>query len=119
MAASPSLRKIYAWQTKVSKEGAEKALGAAAAKGQLSLDLGDYAETRLAAAEQEVAAQQAKKQQEAAQQNFVNQKCPVSDAVIDPAYFVEHEGKRIAFCCGKCKAKFEKDPKAYLAKLPK
>ncbi len=118
LAAAPNLRKLYVWQTKVTKAGAEKVL-AAVAEGRLALDLGDYAEARLAAAQQEVAEQQARKQQEAAQQNFVNQKCPVSDAVIDPAYFVEHEGKRIAFCCGKCKAKFEKDPKAYLAKLPK
>ena len=117
LAAAASLRTLYAWQTKVTKDGAAKAV--ATTEGRLTLDLGDYAEARLAAAQQEVAALQARKQQEAAQQNFVNQKCPVSDAVIDPAYFVEHDGKRIAFCCGKCKAKFEKDPKAYLAKLPK
>lgn len=114
LAKNPSLRKLYAWQTKVGKDAAA---AAAAANPKLQLDLGDYAEARLAAAKQEVAEREAQKKAEAEQRNFANDKCPVSDAAIDPNYFVEFEGKRVAFCCGKCKAKFEKDPKAYAAKL--
>ena len=41
------------------------------------------------------------------------------DKPIDLAQTIEHEGKRIAFCCAKCKAAFQKDPKKYADKLPK
>jgi YHS domain-containing protein len=47
----------------------------------------------------------------------VNEKCPVSGEAIDPAQTAVHEGKVIAFCCAKCKATFEADPKPHLAKL--
>ena len=42
----------------------------------------------------------------------------MSGAAVDAAHFVVHEGRRVAFCCGKCKAKFEKDPAKFAAKLP-
>lgn len=47
----------------------------------------------------------------------INTKCPISDEDINPAKTVVYEGKVIAFCCDNCKAKFEKDPKPFLAKL--
>jgi YHS domain-containing protein len=42
----------------------------------------------------------------------------VTDAEIDVAQFVEHEGRRVAFCCEKCKAKFVADPAKFADKLP-
>jgi YHS domain-containing protein len=42
----------------------------------------------------------------------------VADKPVDPNQTVEHDGRRIAFCCGKCKAAFEKEPAKFLAKLP-
>jgi YHS domain-containing protein len=47
----------------------------------------------------------------------VNTKCPVSDKDVDPTKTVVYEGATIAFCCDDCKAKFEKDPKEFAAKL--
>lgn len=47
----------------------------------------------------------------------VNEKCPVSGEAIDPAQTAVHEGKVVAFCCAKCKATFEADPKPHLPKL--
>lgn len=44
--------------------------------------------------------------------------CPVSDYDIDPAVFVEHEGKKVYFCCAGCIGSFQKDPAKYTAKLP-
>jgi YHS domain-containing protein len=44
--------------------------------------------------------------------------CPVSGKPIDPAEFVEHEGKKVYFCCPGCPAKFTADPEKYLSKLP-
>lgn len=116
LAASASLQKVYAWQSKVSKEGAA---AARAANAKLVLDLGDYAEARLAAAQQEIEAREAKKKADSESKNKdvqtkdggpVNETCPVAGKAVDAAFFVDFEGKRIGFCCGKCKAAFEKDP---------
>lgn len=108
LAELPKLQKVYAWQSKVTKAGK---LGVNERRPALQVDLGDYVEERLAAAQQEIAAREARNQP-------VNTTCPVADKPIDPAITVLHDGKRIAFCCGKCKAAFEKDPAKYLAKLP-
>jgi YHS domain-containing protein len=49
----------------------------------------------------------------------VDQKvCPISDFDIDPAVFVEHEGKKVYFCCPGCIETFQKEPAKYLSKLP-
>ena len=46
-----------------------------------------------------------------------NDTCPVSGMPVDADYVVDYEGRQVAFCCGKCKAKFEKDPAKYAGKL--
>ena len=40
------------------------------------------------------------------------------DKKADPKCTLEHEGRVIAFCCAKCRARFKADPASYLAKLP-
>lgn len=108
LAELPKAARIYAWQSKVTPAAARTVR---AAKPALALDLGDYVEERLAAAQKEIA--------ERAERNKpVNDTCPVADKPIDPNQTVEHDGRRIAFCCGKCKAAFEKEPAKFLAKLP-
>jgi hypothetical protein len=47
----------------------------------------------------------------------VNSTCPVSDKPVDPSKSVLYEGRLVAFCCDDCKAKFQQDPKPFLAKL--
>ena len=44
--------------------------------------------------------------------------CPVMDAPINKALFVEHEGKKVYFCCAGCEKVFKENPEKYLAKLP-
>lgn len=46
----------------------------------------------------------------------INDKCPISGKAADGSKSVELVAK---FCCGKCVAKFEKDPTAYAAKVAK
>lgn len=46
----------------------------------------------------------------------VNDKCPISGKAADGSKSVELVAE---FCCGKCVAKFEKDPTAYAAKVAK
>jgi YHS domain-containing protein len=44
--------------------------------------------------------------------------CPVSGAAIKIENSVEHDGKKVYFCCDKCPAAFTKDPAKFLSKLP-
>lgn len=134
----PALKKLHAWQTGVTAEGAKAARDHFA---KFEVDVGDYAEARMAAAQKEIAEREAAKKAEKAKADAekkaaekqaaeaakatakpagapINDKCPVSGADIDPAHVVEFEGRVVALCCGKCKAKFEKDPKKYAGKLP-
>jgi hypothetical protein len=46
----------------------------------------------------------------------INDKCPISGKASDGSKSVELVAK---FCCGKCVAKFEKDPTAYAAQVAK
>jgi hypothetical protein len=49
----------------------------------------------------------------------VNAECPVMlGKPVDAAIVVEHEGRRIAFCCERCRSKFLADPSKYLKNLP-
>jgi YHS domain-containing protein len=47
----------------------------------------------------------------------INTECPVSGKPVDTSKTVLHDGVLIAFCCEDCKAKFQQDPKPFLAKL--
>lgn len=45
--------------------------------------------------------------------------CPVlPEERIDPGISVEYEGRRVYFCCARCKAKFLADPERYAGNLP-
>lgn len=43
--------------------------------------------------------------------------CPVMGGPIDKSILVEHEGRKVHFCCQMCVATFQKDPGKYLDKL--
>jgi hypothetical protein len=43
--------------------------------------------------------------------------CPVMGRPILKDVFLDHEGKRIYFCCPPCKEEFLKDPAKYMKKL--
>ena len=44
--------------------------------------------------------------------------CPVSGETLeDKSVFSDFEGRRVYFCCNKCKSMFPKDPQKYLKKL--
>ena len=49
----------------------------------------------------------------------VNKTCPVMlGKPVKTAYMSVHEGRPIAFCCGKCKKLFDADPGEYARNLP-
>ncbi len=43
--------------------------------------------------------------------------CPVMGLAIKKSIFTEYKGKKVYFCCGGCKPKFEAEPEKYAAKL--
>ena len=53
----------------------------------------------------------------AAPEAIAQKTCPVMGGAIDENMFVEHEGRRVYFCCGGCEGTFKKDPATFLAKL--
>jgi YHS domain-containing protein len=48
----------------------------------------------------------------------IQKTCPVSGETLESkTTFTDYKGRRIYFCCNKCKGAFEKDPGKYLAKM--
>lgn len=103
----PQLQKVYAFSTAVT---AEKAAALMAEKPSLLVDRGDYAEQRLKAAAAEIAAQKERDRP-------ASDVCLVSGEKISAEHFVDVDGLRIAFCCGKCKKKYTDDPAAFADKV--
>lgn len=50
-------------------------------------------------------------------EEIAQKSCPVMGNPINPDIYVDHEGRRVYFCCQACVAKFKADPETYLAKL--
>jgi Cu(I)/Ag(I) efflux system membrane fusion protein len=51
-------------------------------------------------------------------QEMVQTTCPVMGGPIDPNVYVEHNGKRVYFCCKGCDKKFMESPERYIDRLP-
>ena len=49
---------------------------------------------------------------------ITNDMCPVmTDELTDPDIWVEYKGRRVYFCCQKCKRQFKADPEKYVVNL--
>lgn len=106
-AALPALKKVYAFSTAATADGAA---AATKVRSGLEIDRGEYAQERLAAAAKEIAEREAAKK-------IVNDVCIVSGKPVDPSTAIEHDGLRLAFCCTNCRAEFQKDPAKFADKL--
>ena len=49
--------------------------------------------------------------------SVVNTKCPVSDHAVEAGFTAVVDGRTVGFCCDKCMAKFNKDPKKFAVKI--
>jgi YHS domain-containing protein len=49
--------------------------------------------------------------------SVVNTKCPVSDHAVEAGFTAVVDGRTVGFCCDKCMAKFNKDPKKFAEKI--
>lgn len=54
---------------------------------------------------------------EAVGTEIVQKICPVMGGPIDKSIYVDHEGRRVYFCCQMCVNEFKKDPEKYLKKF--
>lgn len=99
-----NLEKLYLWQTKVSKKGVaalQKALP------KVKVDRGEYA--AILAKVKPVAAKK--------KMAPINKTCPLAGKPASPNHVSVFEGQVIGFCCAKCKASFDKNPKKVLGKI--
>jgi len=67
--------------------------------------------------DKKAAAPAADKPAQAAAAAVINTKCPVSNHAIETGFTALVDGKTVGFCCDKCLAKFNKDPKAFADKI--
>jgi uncharacterized membrane protein len=115
----PKLKQIYLWQTKVTPAAVTAFLDARTDKDQLQRWQDEIEQLKASIREAHIAVELGTPLASAAATNAapVNTECPVSGKSVDTSKTLIHDGVLIAFCCDDCKAKFQQDPKPFLAKL--
>jgi len=119
---APRLRQLYVWQTKVTPAGAKAFTSARVDEEQIRQWEEQIEKLRQQIREQQVTVNlgttNAPKVAASSSTNTtLNANCPVSGKPVDPTKTSTYEGKTIAFCCDNCKARFDADPKPFLAQL--
>ena len=116
----PKLRQLYLWQTGVTPAAAKTFADARVDKKQTQAWQDEIEQLKARIRNQQVSVDLGVTVAAAPKPapTPVNTNCPVSGKPVDPGHTVVFEGRLIAFCCEKCQAAFEKDPKTYLDKLP-
>ena len=120
------LKKIFLWQTKITPQGAEAlrkhfvdageydSLMAQKKVFKTSLDkLINSEELKFQKLEQNILQASAITKDK----EIINKKCPVTQKSIDPSKISIFEGRKIGFCCDKCKTKFDADGAVFRSKI--
>jgi hypothetical protein len=114
----PALRRLYVWRTALGPEP----LARLRARPELAVDAGDVPDAAVAEVEPEPVLTSDAPIPGAPPPGSpdapVNATCPVTGSPVNAKYVVEHEGRKIGFCCPNCPAVFQADPAKYAAKLP-
>jgi uncharacterized membrane protein len=115
----PKLKQIYLWETHVTPAAATGFIEARTDKDQLQQWQDEIEQLKAKIRDAHIAVDLGTTPTPATSTNAspVNSQCPVSGKPVDVAKTLVHEGTLIAFCCDDCKAKFQQDPKPFLAKL--
>lgn len=100
LAGMKDLKKLFVWQSKVTDAGVAKLKKALPG---VTIDTGKYAKPVVVKVETKPVP--------------VNKKCPITGKPVDAAQSVTFEEQLVAFCCGNCKAAFEKDPSKHVSKV--
>ena len=120
------LKKIFLWQTKITAKGAE-ALKRHFVDSEEYDSLMAQKKVTKASLEKLISSEELKFQkleQDIAQasaitkdKEFINEKCPVTQKSIDKSKTSIFEGRKIGFCCDKCKNKFDADGAVFRSKI--
>ena len=120
------LEKVFLWQTKVTPAGAERLrenfvdrttyANLVKQKGLLSTqlrELSSFHEKNLLSLENvlvDISLQ-------SSDHDPINDKCPVSNKPVDDSHTSYFEGRKVGFCCEKCKSKFDRDQSSFRSKI--
>jgi uncharacterized membrane protein/YHS domain-containing protein len=117
--AFPKLKQLYLWETKVSARAAQAFVEARTDKNQLQGWAEEIEQLKARIRDAQLAIDLGATPAPASDSNStpINTECPVSGKPVDASKTVSYEGRPVAFCCDDCKAKFQQDPKPFLAKL--
>lgn len=120
------LSKVFLWQTKFTDKGAEtlkksfvdakkfNSLKSQQAKLKAELEKVKKAEeAKLAKLEES----KNKIGKQTADKKAINAKCPVANKDLDESKVSTYEGRKIGFCCDKCKGKFDANPASFKSKI--
>ena len=115
----PKLKQVYLWQTKVTPEGIRGFAEARTDPAQLKRWQDEIDALQAKIRDQKILIETGTPVSASAAKSDgpINTLCPVSNKPIDPTKTAQFEGHLVAFCCGDCKANFEKDPTACLPRL--
>jgi uncharacterized membrane protein len=115
----PKLKQLYLWQTKVTPTASKAFVEARTDQDQIQRWQQEIEQLNAKIRDSHISVDLGTILPSAASTNAapVNAQCPVSGKPVDPTKTVVHNGVVVAFCCDDCKAKFQQDPKPYLAKL--
>jgi len=115
----PKLRRLYLWQTKVTPEAVKTFAAARTDEDQIQgwREEIEQLETKIRDQKMTVDVGLSVTAAPATNAAPINAQCPVSGKPIDATKTVVYQDAVVAFCCNDCKAKFQQDPKPYLAKL--
>jgi uncharacterized membrane protein len=115
----PKLKQLYLWQTKVTPAAGKAFTEARTDRDQLQRWQEEIEQLNAKIRDSHISVDLGTISPAIASTNAVpvNAQCHVSGKPVDPSKTVVHNGVLVAFCCDDCKAKFQQDPKPYLAKL--
>ena len=126
LAKLSKLSKVFLWQTKFTEKGAESlkksfvdekkysSLKNQQAKLKASLEKVKKSEkAKLAKLEES----KDKVGKQTADEKAINAKCPVANKDLDDSKVSTFEGRKIGFCCDKCKGKFDANPASFKSKI--
>ena len=121
-----NLKKVFLWQTKMTSQGAEKLKkhfvgekiydNLLTQKNTIQKSLNQLVKTEELKIKQldEIKNQVGNKSSDKVPMNL---KCPVSNKELDDSCFSIFEGRKVGFCCTKCKVKFDKDGAVFRSKI--
>ncbi|MBT3638093.1 MAG: hypothetical protein HN531_14250 [Opitutae bacterium] len=120
------LSKVFLWQTKFTEKGAEslkksfvdvkKYNALKNAQDKMKAEL-EKAKSANADKISKLEKQKLEAGKQTTDKKAINAKCPVANKDLDESKVSTFEGRKIGFCCAKCKGKFDGNPASFKSKI--